>query len=164
MGLSVVADDIIVKIVGIVHSRKKSDVTSSQICRMALEMYLEGLGFRAIGRILKISCVTVYYWVQQWSENVSLFQQEECVNILELYEMHTYVGSKNYCWIWIAVDRLGKRALSFVCGDRSTKRGESYGSKYEGFLSLPIVLIIGKTMKNLSLAKNIFKQKQRLIP
>ena len=73
---------------------KKSDVKSAQTRRMALEMYLEGLGFRAIGRILKISYATVYYWVKQWGENVSLPQKEECVNIVELDEMHTYVGSK----------------------------------------------------------------------
>ena len=30
---------------------------------------------------------------------------------------------KNYCWVWIAVDRHGKRFLFFVCGDRSTKTG-----------------------------------------
>jgi insertion element IS1 protein InsB len=30
---------------------------------------------------------------------------------------------KNYRWIWIAVDRYGKRFISFVCGDRSTKTG-----------------------------------------
>lgn len=44
---------------------KKSDVKSSQIRRMALEIYLEGLGLRAIGRILKISHATVYYWVKE---------------------------------------------------------------------------------------------------
>ena len=32
---------------------KKSDVKTIEVRRMALEMYLEGLGFRAIGRILK---------------------------------------------------------------------------------------------------------------
>ena len=30
---------------------------------------------------------------------------------------------KNYCWVWIAVDRFGKRFISFICGDRSTKTG-----------------------------------------
>jgi len=30
---------------------------------------------------------------------------------------------KNYCWIWIAVDRFGKRFISFVCADRSTQTG-----------------------------------------
>ncbi len=37
--------------------------------------------------------------------------------------MRTYVGKKNYCWIWIAVDRLGQRFISFVCGAGSTKTG-----------------------------------------
>lgn len=43
---------------------KKSDVKSKETKRLALEMYLEGLGFRAIGRILKISYGTVYQWVK----------------------------------------------------------------------------------------------------
>ncbi|KAA6334723.1 hypothetical protein EZS27_016982 [termite gut metagenome] len=30
---------------------------------------------------------------------------------------------KNYCWVWIAVDRLGKRFVGFVCGNRSTQTG-----------------------------------------
>jgi insertion element IS1 protein InsB len=30
---------------------------------------------------------------------------------------------KNYRWIWIAVDRYGKRFVSFVSGDRSTATG-----------------------------------------
>ena len=31
--------------------------------------------------------------------------------------------SKNYCWVWIAVDRLEKWFVTFVCGDRSGKAG-----------------------------------------
>jgi len=37
--------------------------------------------------------------------------------------MHTYISQKNYRWIWIAVDRYGKRVISFVCGDCSTATG-----------------------------------------
>ena len=48
---------------------KKSDVKPIEVRRMALEMYLEGLGFRSIGRLLKTSHVTVYYWVKHWGEN-----------------------------------------------------------------------------------------------
>ncbi len=33
--------------------KRKSDVRSRRVRRLALEMYLEGLGFRSIGRILK---------------------------------------------------------------------------------------------------------------
>ncbi len=80
-------------------------------------MYPEGLGFRAIGRILKISHVTVYNWVKEWGKKVLLPKKEECVEVVEL----DYVGKKNYCWVWTAVDRLGKRFISFVCGAGSTK-------------------------------------------
>jgi transposase-like protein len=44
---------------------RKSDVKSSTTRRLALEMYLEGLGFRAIGRILKISYGAVYQWIKK---------------------------------------------------------------------------------------------------
>ncbi len=48
--------------------KNKSDVKSQETRRLALKMYLEGLGFRAIGRILKISHVTVYNWVKEWGK------------------------------------------------------------------------------------------------
>ena len=31
--------------------------------RLALQLYLEGLGFRSIGRVLKVSHVSVYKWI-----------------------------------------------------------------------------------------------------
>ena len=73
---------------------KKSDVKTIEVCRMALEMYLEGLGFRAIGRILKISYGTVYQWVKEWGSQVELPQRKEAIDIVELDEIHTYVASK----------------------------------------------------------------------
>jgi transposase-like protein len=73
---------------------KKSDVKSSNTKRMAFEMYLEGLGFRAIGRILRISYGTVYQWVKQWGSRLELPKRNEAIEFVELDEMHTYVGSK----------------------------------------------------------------------
>ncbi|OAV75768.1 IS1 transposase [Bacteroidales bacterium Barb7] len=40
---------------------------------------------------------------------------------------------KNYCWIWIAVDRLGKRFIDFIAGDRSTETGKKLWEKINGF-------------------------------
>ncbi len=34
------------------------------------------------------------------------------------------LGKKNYCWIWIAVDRLGKRFLHAVTGTRGVVTGQ----------------------------------------
>ncbi|KAA6315874.1 hypothetical protein EZS27_033733 [termite gut metagenome] len=61
---------------------------------MALKLYLEGLGFRAIDRLLEISYGTVYAWVKKWGTQVDLPKKEEGVAFMELDEMHTYVGSK----------------------------------------------------------------------
>jgi len=35
-------------------------------------MYLEGLGFRSIGRILNCSHVAVYRWIKQYGEKAQL--------------------------------------------------------------------------------------------
>ena len=73
---------------------QKSDVKSSETKRLAFEMYLEGLGFRAIGRILKVSYVTVFQWVKKWGENLELPKRNEAIAVVELDEMHTYVSQK----------------------------------------------------------------------
>ena len=61
---------------------RKSDVKSEEVKRLALEMYLEGLGFRSIGRILSISHVTVYYWVKNWGEKISLPKRKSLLKLL----------------------------------------------------------------------------------
>ena len=73
---------------------KKSNVKSKEVKKMALEMYLEGLGFRSIGRVLKISYGTVYLWVKEWGTKVSLPRRNEPIEYVELDEIHSYVGSK----------------------------------------------------------------------
>jgi transposase-like protein len=73
---------------------RKADVKTTETRRLALEMYLEGLGFRSIGRILKISYVTVYTWVKEWSINVSFPRRESPMEIIELEKMLAYIESK----------------------------------------------------------------------
>ena len=72
----------------------KSDVKPVSVKRKALALYLEGLGFRAIGRILNISYGTVYQWVKACGDQVNLPKSEGEVEIVEMDEIHTYVGSK----------------------------------------------------------------------
>ncbi len=57
-------------------------------------MYLEGLGFRSIGRILKVSYGSVFKWVKEWGEKAKLLQSSTPIEIVELDEMHTYIMSK----------------------------------------------------------------------
>jgi transposase-like protein len=73
---------------------RKSDVKTPEIRRLALELYLEGLGFRSIGRILKISYGTVYLWVKEWSTKVSFPRRETSIEIINLEKMLSYIESK----------------------------------------------------------------------
>ena len=73
---------------------KKSGVKSVETRKLALELYLEGLGFRAVGRVLKISYTTVYYRIKEWGEKVMLPKREEAIAIVELDEIHSYVSQK----------------------------------------------------------------------
>ncbi len=62
---------------------------------MALQLYLEGLGFRSIGRILGFSHVAVYQWIKSFgSEIVKLGEEQKEIEIVEIDEMHSYIGNK----------------------------------------------------------------------
>jgi transposase-like protein len=61
---------------------------------MVLELYLEGLGFKATGRVLRVSYATVYYWVREWGEKVKLPKREEAVEMVELDGIHSYASRK----------------------------------------------------------------------
>jgi transposase-like protein len=62
--------------------------------RQALQLYLEGLGFRSIGRFLKCSHVAVYNWIRAHGESIDAIRSAAGVEVVEMDEMHTYIGSK----------------------------------------------------------------------
>jgi hypothetical protein len=72
----------------------RSGTGNKQTKRQALELYLEGLGLRSIGRILKFSNVSILNWVKAFGEALSEIKREEPVQVMELDEMHSYIGSK----------------------------------------------------------------------
>ncbi len=72
---------------------QKSDTSKESERRLALTLYLEGLGFRSIGRILGFSHVAVYNWIKAFGEQVESLKQKEAT-IVEMDEMHSYVGNK----------------------------------------------------------------------
>lgn len=57
-------------------------------------LYLEGLGFRSIGRFLNVSHVAVFNWIKSFGERLDEFRNPEDIEVIELDEMHTYIGSK----------------------------------------------------------------------
>ncbi|KAA6312871.1 hypothetical protein EZS27_036265 [termite gut metagenome] len=101
----------------------KSTAKPKSMKKQALHLYLEGLGFRSIGRLLGVSNVSVLNWIRSFGKEVGeLSSESQEIQLVEVDEMHSYIGSKkNYRRIRIAVDRYGKRFLNFVVGDRSNE-------------------------------------------
>jgi len=92
--------------------------------KLALQLYLESLGFRSIGWVLEVSNVTVLNWIRAFGEHVIDLKTPGSIRYTEMDEMHTYVGQKNYRWIWIAVNRYEKKFIDFIVGDRSAQTGK----------------------------------------
>ncbi len=72
----------------------KSDTATLDQRRLALNLYLEGLGFRSIGGILGFSHMAIYQWVKTLGENLKQIKRP-AAQIVELDELHSYVGHKN---------------------------------------------------------------------
>jgi len=62
--------------------------------RDALILYLEGLGFRSIGRYLGVSHVAVFNWIKSFGQRLDDIRSDDKIEVIEIDEMHTYVGSK----------------------------------------------------------------------
>lgn len=72
-----------------------------EVKNKAIEMYLEGLGFRSIGRILKVSNVTILRWIRKATERLrSILKSKKEIKYfkiekMELDEMWHYVLKKS---------------------------------------------------------------------
>jgi transposase-like protein len=73
---------------------QKSTEKPLYLKRFALQLYLEGLGFRSIGRVLKVSNVSVLNWIRHFGEQVKSLRSDEPASVTEIDEMHTYIGTK----------------------------------------------------------------------
>ena len=74
---------------------KRSNEYPKSLRKKALQLYLEGLGFRSIGRILDVSNVTVLKWIRTFGKEVQeLHSNSQEIEIVEVDEMHSYIGDK----------------------------------------------------------------------
>jgi transposase len=72
----------------------KSTASPMSVKRQALQLYLEGLGFRSIGRFLGVSHVSVQKWIRKFGSELKDLKSENEISIVECDEMHTYIGNK----------------------------------------------------------------------
>ena len=89
----------------------------------AIQLYLEGLGIRSIGRYLKVSHVSVIRWILK--SPVVKWKRPSTIKAMEIDEVYFYVGNKKRKrWLWLAVCRESKRIIAHQIGkrDRPTVR------------------------------------------
>ena len=73
---------------------QRSGTADKATKRQALQLYLEGLGFRSIGRLLNFSNVSILNWIKAFGEQFEEIKSDKVVEVMELDEMHSYIGSK----------------------------------------------------------------------
>jgi transposase-like protein len=57
-------------------------------------MYLDGLGFRQIGRQLGVSHASVMNWVEVHTDQLPETPMPENVDTVEMDELYTFIGDK----------------------------------------------------------------------
>ena len=57
--------------------------TSKEQKRQALVLYLEGLGFRSIGRFLNFSHVAVYNWIREFGEKLDEIKSDTEIKVVD---------------------------------------------------------------------------------
>jgi len=100
-------------------SRGYSDWTK----RLCLRMYVNGMGFHGIERVIGVAHTTVINWVQQVGALLpDAYDPDDIPQVGELDELETFVGQKrNKVWIWTVVDHFHPGILGWVVGDHSAE-------------------------------------------
>jgi transposase-like protein len=107
----------------------KSTAKSKSQKRQALQLYLEGLGFRSIGRILGVSNVSVLNWIRDFGKKVQeLHSDSQQIEVVEVDEMHSYVGSKKTTvgYGLLLID-MGKSSSTSLLATEETKQQKNFG-------------------------------------
>jgi transposase-like protein len=93
-----------------------------EIKRQAIELYLEGLGFRSIERILKVSNVSIMKWVKKLGIELDNIRRRDKPEIVEMDEMHTYVeGKKTTVGSGLLLIDIGKDSSALLLGQEKLK-------------------------------------------
>jgi transposase-like protein len=109
---------------------QKSTAKSPETKKYALQLYLEGLGFRSIGRILGVSNVAVLKWIRSFGRQVEELRSEKETEVLEMDEMHTYIGNKKtIAGYGLLLIEMGKDSSISYLATEVRQREVSYGKQ-----------------------------------
>jgi transposase-like protein len=108
----------------------KSTAKPKSLKKQALHLYLEGLGFRSIGRFLGVSNVSVLNWIRDFGEKVQeLKSDSQQIEMVEVDEMHSYICSKKTIvgYGLLLID-MGKDSSTSLLATEETKRQRNFGT------------------------------------
>ncbi|OAV66930.1 Transposase [Bacteroidales bacterium Barb6XT] len=101
------------------------------IKKQALRLYLEGSGFRSIGRLLGVSSVSALNRIRKFGkETRELNLESKKAETVEVDEMHSYTGSKKtVVGYGLPLREREKSSLILSSETEAVKRPESFGTK-----------------------------------
>ena len=108
----------------------KSTAKPMSIKKAALHLYLEGLGFRSIGRFLGVSNVSVLKWIRSFGKEIhELHSESEKIEMVEVDEMHSYIGSKKTTvgYGLLLID-MGSDSSTSLLATEATGQQKSFGN------------------------------------
>jgi len=109
----------------------KSTAKPKSLKKKALHLYLEGLGFRSIGRFLGVSNVSVLNWIRTFGKEVQeLHSDSQQIEMVEVDEMHSYIGSKKTSvgYGLLLID-MAKDSSTSLLATGATKRQKNFGKR-----------------------------------
>ena len=111
--------------------KREAKESTPQIRKIALQLYLEGLGFRSIGRVSGFSHVAVYKWIKSFgSKIVKLGEEQKEIEIVEIDEMHSYIGNKkNLAGYGLLLIDIEKGLSILALGEEMKRQVKSFGEK-----------------------------------
>ena len=107
----------------------KSTAKPNSLKKQALHLYLEGLGFRSIGRILGVSNVSVLNWIRDFGKKIQeLNSDNKQIEMVEVDEMHSYIGSKKTTvgYGLLLIDMAKDSSISLLAAE-GTKQRKNFG-------------------------------------
>jgi hypothetical protein len=98
--------------------------------KQALHLYLEGLGFRSIGRFLGVSNVSVLNWIRSFGKKVQeLSPESQEIEIVEVDEMYSYIDrfkKITFGYGLLLID-MGKDSSTSLLVTKATKQRKNFG-------------------------------------
>jgi len=108
---------------------KKSTGKSSDIKRMGLEMYLEGLGINSIARVLNVSHVAIQKWIKNYGEKLQLLKKEGELQIINIEELQKYISKSGIVEYGILLVEMKKDTSNSFWVLGKQKKVRAYGKK-----------------------------------